>query len=153
MCLWDFHHYLPEDVLTKVDRTTMAVGLEGREPMLDHRVVEFAFRLPSRLRRGALGPKHIVKKILYRYVPRELVDRPKQGFAIPLEQWLRADLQPLVSDYLDADRIRRAGYFDANVVQRSVRAFYDGDRKVAEQIWFLLAFELWREKWGAGVSE
>jgi asparagine synthase (glutamine-hydrolysing) len=153
MCLWDFHNYLPGDVLTKVDRTTMAVSLEGREPMLDHRLVEFAFRLPAHLRRGVLGPKHILKKILYRYVPRELVDRPKQGFAIPLERWLREDLRDLVNDYLSEERVRRAGVFDVDIVQRLVRDFYGGNGRAAEQLWFLLAFELWREKWGTGVSE
>jgi asparagine synthase (glutamine-hydrolysing) len=127
MCLWDFHHYLPGDVLTKVDRTTMAVSLEGREPMLDHRLVEFAFRLPDHLRRGPLGRKHLLKKILHRYVPRELVDRPKQGFAIPLEQWLRQDLRDLVGDYLSEDRVRRAGIFEPAIVERLVRAFYDGN--------------------------
>ncbi len=152
MCLWDFHHYLPEDILTKVDRTTMAVSLEGREPMLDHRLVEFAFRLPSRLRRGPLGPKHSLKKILYRYVPRALVDRPKQGFAIPLEQWLREDLESMTRDFLAPDRIRRAGLFDAAVVTRLVDRFYRGDRGVSSQLWFLLAFELWREKWGDDVG-
>jgi asparagine synthase (glutamine-hydrolysing) len=153
MCLWDFHHYLPGDVLTKVDRTTMAVSLEGREPMLDHRLVEFAFRLPSHLRRGALGPKHLLKKILYRHVPRELVDRPKQGFAIPLERWLRQDMRDLVHDYLSDERVHSAGMFDPGVVRRLVRDFYDGNGRSAEQVWFLLAFELWREKWGTGVSE
>ena len=153
MCLWDFHHYLPGDVLTKVDRTTMAVSLEGREPMLDHRLVEFAFRLPSHLRRGALGPKHLLKKILYRHVPRDLVDRPKQGFAIPLEQWLRKDMRDLVHDYLSDERVRRAGVFDADIVRRLVRDFYAGNGRSAEQVWFVLAFELWREQWGAGVSE
>ena len=153
MCLWDFHHYLPEDVLTKVDRTTMSVSLEGREPMLDHRVVEFAFRLPVHLRRGELGPKHVLKKILYRYVPRPLVDRPKQGFAIPLEQWLRKDLEQLTQDSLHADRIRRAGMFDSSVVQRVLDGFYQGDGRLAEQLWFLLAFELWRDKWGGDVLE
>lgn len=153
MCLWDFHHYLPGDVLTKVDRTTMAVSLEGREPMLDHRLVEFAFRLPAHLRRGDLGSKHLLKKILYRHVPRELVDRPKQGFAIPLERWLRQDLRDLVTDYLSGERVRRMGVFDAGIVQRLVRDFYAGNGRLAEQLWFLLAFELWREKWGEGVSE
>jgi asparagine synthase (glutamine-hydrolysing) len=153
MCLWDFHNYLPEDVLTKVDRTTMAVSLEGREPMLDHRVAEFAFRLPSRLRRGPLGPKHILKKILYRHVPQALVDRPKQGFAIPLEQWLREDLRDLANDYLSDGRIRSAGLFEAAVVRRLVDGFYRGNGNVAEQLWFLLAFALWNEKWGTGVSE
>ncbi len=153
MCLWDFHHYLPGDVLTKVDRTTMAVSLEGREPMLDHRLVEFAFRLPSHLRYGALGRKHLLKKVLYRHVPRELVDRPKQGFAIPLEQWLRDDMRDLVRDYLSDDRIRRASFFNAEVVGRLVRDFYAGNGRVADQLWFLLAFELWRERWGEGVTQ
>ena len=91
--LWDFHHYLPEDILTKVDRTTMAASIEGREPLLDHRLAEFAFRLPLHLRRGGLGPKHALKRILGKLIPQELINRPKQGFSIPLEQWLRNELK------------------------------------------------------------
>jgi asparagine synthase (glutamine-hydrolysing) len=150
MGLWDLHHYLPGDVLTKVDRTTMAVSLEGREPLLDHRLVEFAFRLPTHLRNGALGRKHLLKKILYRHVPRALVDRPKQGFAIPLERWLRDDLHELARDYLASPRIRKAGILDDSVVQRVVDGFYRGDRKLTTQLWFLLAFEMWREEWDRG---
>lgn len=146
--LWDFHHYLPEDILTKVDRTTMAVGLEGREPLLDHRLVEFALTLPSHLRRGPLGPKHLLRKILYRYVPRQLVDRPKQGFAIPLESWLKTDLKALVDDYLAPDRIRKAGLMDATLVSQSVDRFFRGDVTLATPLWLLLAFEMWRENWG-----
>jgi asparagine synthase (glutamine-hydrolysing) len=148
MCFWDAQHYLPGDVLTKVDRTTMSVSLEGREPLLDHRVVEFAFRLPGHLRRGELGRKHLLKKILYRYVPRELVDRPKQGFAIPLEAWLRDDLKSLVDDYLDPDRIRRAGILNTDVARRVADDFYAGNARNTTQLWFLLAFEMWRERWG-----
>ena len=95
----------------------------------------------------------MLKKILYRYVPRPLVDRPKQGFAIPLEQWLRKDLEQLTQDSLHADRIRRAGMFDSSVVQRVLDGFYQGDGRLAEQLWFLLAFELWRDKWGGDVLE
>ncbi len=150
MGLWDLQHYLPGDVLTKVDRSTMAVSLEGREPLLDHRLVEFAFRLPTHLRNGALGRKHLLKKILYRHVPRALVDRPKQGFAIPLEQWLRDDLRELTRDYLASARIRKAGILDDSVVQHVVDGFYRGDRKLTTQLWFLLAFEMWREEWDRG---
>jgi asparagine synthase (glutamine-hydrolysing) len=146
--LWDFHHYLPEDILTKVDRTTMACSIEGREPLLDHRLSEFAFRLPLHLRRGALGPKHILKSILYRYVPRELVDRPKQGFAIPLETWLRTDLKDLAHDYLAEDRIRNAGLMDPLLVRRVLRDFFGGAPHLTLPVWFLLAFEMWREHWG-----
>src|SRR6185295_16324067 len=77
MCLWDLDYYLASDVLAKVDRSTMALSIEGREPMLDHRLVEFAYSMPFRLRRGELGSKHMLRKILYKHVPRELIDRPK----------------------------------------------------------------------------
>jgi len=148
MCLWDAHHYLPEDILTKVDRTTMAASIEGREPLLDHRVVEFAFQLPLHLRRGALGPKHLLKKILYRHVPREFVDRPKQGFRIPLEEWLRGDLRQLVCRYLDPECIRRDGLFHPRVVRRVVEDFFAGNSRETARLWYLLAFEMWRERWG-----
>jgi asparagine synthase (glutamine-hydrolysing) len=148
LSLWHFQHYLPEDILTKVDRTTMAVSIEGREPLLDHRLVEFSLSLPAHLRRGHLGPKHLLKSILYRYVPRELVDRPKQGFGIPLDNWLKYDLKELVSDYLSQARIRKAGIMNANLVNQSVQRFYKGDKTLADPVWFLLAFEMWRENWG-----
>jgi len=145
--LWDFHHYLPEDILTKVDRTTMAVSIEGREPLLDHRLAEYAFRLPLHLRRGRLGPKHVLKSILYRYVPRHLVDRPKQGFGIPLENWLRTDLRELVNDYLAEDRIRNAALMDWKLVRQLVKNFHRGDADLTSPVWFILAFEMWRERW------
>ncbi len=145
--LRDFHHYLPGDILTKVDRTTMAVSIEGRDPLLDHRLAEFAFRLPPHLRRGALGPKHILKRILYRYVPRELLDRPKKGFGIPRERWLEQDLRELVEAFLAPDRIRNAGIMDERRVSRVVRDFYGGNRSLAVPLWLLLTFEMWRERW------
>lgn len=147
MSLWDFQHYLPEDILTKVDRTTMAVSIEGREPLLDHRVIEFGLSLPLHLRRGELGTKHILKSILYKNVPRTLVDRPKQGFAIPLDSWLKTDLKDLVADYLSESRIESAGLLDNEIVQRVVKNFYAGDNTLGSPLWFLLAFEMWREQW------
>jgi len=147
----DIRHYLPDDILTKVDRTTMAVGLEGREPLLDHRLVEFALRLPLDLRRGALGTKHLLRRVLYRHVPRELLERPKQGFSIPISRWLRGDLAGLVDGYLAPERIRQAGLLDPQTVQRTVSNFRDGgpkrDRLDVQKLWLLLAFEMWREKW------
>jgi len=147
MMLWDLHHYLPDDILAKVDRATMAVSLEGREPMLDHRLVEFAFRLPLHLRRGALGSKHLLRKILYRYVPRELVDRPKHGFGVPLGAWLKADLAPLLDEYLAPARIAAAGLLDPALVARAVSDFRRGSVPDVNRVWLLLAFELWREAW------
>lgn len=147
MSLWDIEHYLPEDILTKVDRTTMAVSIEGREPLLDHRLVHFALALPPHLRRGTLGPKHLAKSILYRYVPRELLDRPKQGFGIPLVAWLRTELKELVQEHLAPARIRSAGVMDPAIVDSVVRSFYAGDAALGRPLWLLLAFEMWRENW------
>ena len=125
----------------------MAVSIEGREPLLDHRLAEFAFRLPPQLRRGSLGPKHLLKKILYRYVPREFVDRPKQGFAIPKIAWLNGELRELVEDFLSSERIRSAGIMDSQLVDQIVTDFYAGNTLLAEPLWFLLTFEMWRERW------
>jgi asparagine synthase (glutamine-hydrolysing) len=147
MSLCDVEHYLPDDILAKVDRTTMLTSIEGREPLLDHRLAEFAFRLPPHLKRGELGSKHILKKILYKHVPREFVDRPKQGFAIPLDKWLRGDLRELVNDYLSPDRIRQAGIFDPTVIEQTTKRFLGGDDLLTTQLWFTLAFEMWREEW------
>jgi asparagine synthase (glutamine-hydrolysing) len=151
MSLSDINDYLPADVLTKVDRATMAVGLEGREPLLDHRIVEFALGLPTTYKRGALGSKHLLKRILYRYVPRDLTDRPKQGFAVPLSRWLRNDFRNLVHDYLSAERIRRQGLLSSVVVQSAVDNFYEGgpngDRIDTQKLWLLLAFSMWSERW------
>jgi asparagine synthase (glutamine-hydrolysing) len=147
----DLRHFLPDDILVKVDRTTMATGLEGREPLLDHRIAEFALALPLRFRRGALGPKHLLRRILYKYVPRQLLDRPKQGFAVPLAPWLRGELAPLVSEYLSGKRIREGGIFDPPRVARAVANFREGgtgnDRLDSQKLWYLLAFEMWRDKW------
>ncbi len=151
MSCCDLRHYLPDDILTKVDRTTMAVGLEGREPLLDHRLVEFALRLPLGLRRGALGTKHLLRRVLYRYVPRAIVDRPKQGFGIPMSRWLRGELSALLDIYLAPERVRAAGILDPRVVARALNNFREGgpgrDRLDVQKVWLLLAFEMWREKW------
>jgi len=150
----DVRHYLPDDILAKVDRTTMAAGLEGREPMLDHRLVEFALRLPLELRRGPLGTKHLLRKILYRHVPRELIERPKQGFAIPLATWLRGELAPLIDEYLSPARVRAGGLLDPDEVRRAVANFREGgpgnDRLDVHKVWLLLAFEMWRSRWDEG---
>jgi len=152
----DLRHYLPDDILAKVDRTTMAAGLEGREPMLDHRLVEFALRLPLSMRRGALGTKHLLRKVLYKHVPRELIERPKQGFAIPLASWLRGDLAPLIDEYLSPSRVRAGGLLDPDAVRRAVANFREGgagnDRLDVQKVWLLLAFEMWRSRWDQGYQ-
>jgi asparagine synthase (glutamine-hydrolysing) len=147
MMLWDFHHYLPDNVLVKVDRATMAVGLEGREPLLDHRLIEFAFRLPLSMRQGSLGGKHLLKKVLYKYVPQNLLDRPKQGFTIPIEDWLRKDLSHLLDTYLDQDRVKKADLLDYKTVDSYVTDFKNGSPISGAKIWLLLVFAMWYENY------
>jgi asparagine synthase (glutamine-hydrolysing) len=147
LCLWDLHNYMPGDVLTKVDRATMAASIEGREPLIDHRLVEFAFSLPFEMRRGALGAKHLLKKVLYRYVPRAMVERPKRGFAVPVGQWLAGDLRSLLEERLNPGRIARQGLFNPDMVREYVRRLDAGDASVRERVWLLLAFQIWHERW------
>ena len=147
LCLWDLHNYMPGDVLAKVDRATMAASIEGREPLIDHRLVEFAFSLPFEMRRGALGTKHLLKQILYRYVPRSMVDRPKRGFAVPVKQWLAADLLPFVDELLAPDRIARQGLFDSGMVGQYLKRLHAGDPSVRQRVWLILAFQMWYERW------
>ncbi len=140
MMRWDLDYHLPGGILTKVDRATMAVSLEGREPLLDHRLVELAYRLPLSLRIGELGTKHILRRVLYRYVPRELVDRPKQGFGVPLREWLRGPLASLIDDLLNERRVAGAGILDPAAVAATVREFRAGSPIDVNRLWFLLAF-------------
>jgi asparagine synthase (glutamine-hydrolysing) len=149
MTCWDLRHYLPDDILTKVDRTTMSVGLEGREPLLDNRLVDFALRLPLNMRRGALGTKHLLRRVLYRYVPRHLMERPKKGFSIPLARWLRGELSSLIDEHLAPERVKAGGILDPAEVQRAVTSFRNGpvsnDRLDVQKVWLLLAFQMWQQ--------
>jgi asparagine synthase (glutamine-hydrolysing) len=147
MCLWDLGHYLPGDILAKVDRTTMAVSIEGREPLLDHRLVEFAFALPYNLRRGSLGSKHLLRKVLYRHVPRDLIERPKTGFAPPIGRWMAGAFKPMLDHYLDPQRIAQQGILDPSIVQTVRQRFTAGDPFSVQRVWLLLAFQLWHARW------
>jgi asparagine synthase (glutamine-hydrolysing) len=149
IALWDLHHYMAEDILTKVDRATMATSIEGREPLIDHRLVEFAMALPFALKRGALGSKHLLRKVLYRHVPRALVDRPKQGFGVPIARWLRGELAHLLDDYLAPANVAAHGLLDAELVRGYVGRFRRGDPSVAQKVWLLLAFQMWQRRWAA----
>ena len=111
MMLMDQLTYLPGDILTKVDRASMAVALEARGPLLDHRVVELAWRLPLSEKLGPGGGKLILRRLLARHLPREIMERPKQGFAVPIADWLRGPLRDWARDLLAPDRLRREGIF------------------------------------------
>ena len=139
--------YLPDDILTKVDRASMAVGLEARVPLLDHRVVEFAAALPTHMKNGALGGKSILKNILYTHVPRALVDRPKSGFSVPIESWLGNELKDWCESLLDENKIHEDGYLDARAVTKMWREYLSGQTNWYYYLWDILMFQAWRENW------
>jgi len=148
MMAWDLGGYLPDDILTKVDRATMAVSLEGRIPLLDHRLVEFAWQLPLRLKRRDRQGKWILKEVLYRLVPRELVDRPKQGFGVPIEFWLRNELRDWAIDLLAPGTLRAQGLLDVDFVQQLLSQHLEGRRSWAAQLWTILMFQAWLAEQG-----
>jgi len=142
----DYSMYLQNDILTKVDRATMSVSLEGREPFLDHRIIEFAAQLPSMYKYGKTK-KIILKDIVHRYVPKHLMDRPKAGFTVPVNSWLKTDLLFLLEENLNIKKVVDTGFFNPIYVQKLKHDFLTEKLNDPTIIWKLLQFQLWYDKW------
>ncbi len=142
----DYTMYLQNDILTKVDRATMSVSLEGREPYLDHRIIEYVAQLPNEYKYG-FTQKMILKDIVHKYVPQELLDRPKAGFSLPINNWLKDDLFFLINDNLNKTVLKETGFFDQDFVSILVNKFLNNKLYNVDIIWKLIQFQIWYKKW------
>jgi asparagine synthase (glutamine-hydrolysing) len=143
----DYQTYMVDDILQKVDRATMTVSLEGREPYLDHRIIDWAAQLPDDYKYHDGSKKYILKEITHQYVPKEMMDRPKMGFAIPIATWLQKDLKDLVLTYINEKRITEQGIFNWTQVKEILDSFYNGKKELDVKLWYLLMFQMWHARW------
>jgi asparagine synthase (glutamine-hydrolysing) len=143
----DFQTYMLDDILQKVDRATMTNSLEGREPMLDHRILEFAAQLPDEYKYQNGVKKRILREITHEYIPKELLDRPKMGFAIPIAKWLKNELRNHVEEYLSKDRVEKQGIFNWAFIAKLKVDFYGGRKEYDSKLWYFLMFQMWYERW------
>jgi asparagine synthase (glutamine-hydrolysing) len=142
----DIKTYLVDNILTKVDRMSMAASIEVRVPLLDHRIVEFALNLPNSMKLKRLQTKVALRQLASNLVPEEILNKPKQGFSIPLKHWLRGPLRPMMTDLLSQENLRNRGYFDPQVVTKWVQEHLDARANHSHRLWALMVFELWQQQ-------
>ncbi len=143
----DYQTYLLDDILQKVDRASMSASLESREPFLDHRLIEWAAQLPDDYKFRNGEKKWLLKEIVHQYIPKSEMDRPKMGFAIPIESWLKNELRDQVEYYLSAEKIEKTGLFLTEEILLLKFAFLNGRKEYGVKIWYLLSFMMWHERW------
>jgi len=143
----DYKTYQLDDILTKVDRATMSFGLEGREPFLDHRIIEYVATLPSNYKINNGEKKHLLKSIVHDYIPKSMMDRPKMGFSIPLNEWFGDELKTYILEYLQTEKVKNTGLFNVTEVEH-LKVLWLKDPSIGtNKIWLLLTFMMWYEKW------
>ena len=143
----DIKSYLVDNCLVKVDRMSMACSLEARVPLLDHELVELAFRVPERLKVRGGRCKILLKRVAARHLPRECVFRPKEGFSIPIKHWLTGELRPLMEELLSPGQLAAEGIFQTGTVDRLMREHLDGRANHSHILWALMVFHDWRRRW------
>lgn len=147
LLLMDYQSTLTNDMLVKVDRASMKNSLEGREPLLDHRIYEYMASIPSSLKMKDGSLKNILKQITHKYIPKDIMERPKMGFGIPVNDWLKTDLIFLVKEYLTEDKIANYGILNARSVMKSVNYMLADEKNNSAQLWLFLTFQMWCERW------
>lgn len=143
----DYRTYMVDDILTKVDRATMSVSLEGREPLLDYRIIEFVAQLPLEYKMDLNNSKKLLKDIVHKYIPKNIMDRKKMGFSVPIAEWFKDELKEYFNIYLSKERIDREGLLNSNEVIRLKNDYFRGKKVNIQRLWFILMFEMWYEKW------
>lgn len=144
---FDYDTYLLNDIMVKVDRATMFSSLEGREPLLDHRLIEYVAQLPNDFKINNGVKKYMLRDIVHDYIPKEMMERPKMGFAAPLEQWLKVDLKDKLEYYFSQNFIKEQNIFDFNNLNKIKVDYLSGKNQYALKLWYILVFQMWYEKW------
>jgi asparagine synthase (glutamine-hydrolysing) len=143
MMAMDIMTYLPDDILQKVDRAAMAVSLETRAPLLDHRIVSFAWSLPLHMKVRNGVTKWALRQVLYKYVPQKLIERPKMGFGVPIDQWLRGPLKEWAFDLLNSERLQKEGYLNYKLINQKWEMHQSGKYNCQQFLWNVLMFQAW----------